>query len=428
MVMEETSFYESFSVATIEKPEDGEKQKFNMRKGLFIAGEFLSKVPDRIHVLPKAGSYEHAIYGRVVVTRERNQEFVDNFHAEVYQKLIPIDLEHETFLSGAVAYYEPGSGLVEMDGSVTIGVRWEERGARALNEGRFYYFSPMWFDKWKEPLSGKIYNNVLIGGALTTNPYFKDANLRPLYASELSVSQVHIEGPVDNEKEEKEASSKCADCGATMSSKECSACKKKASEPEKETNVTEEKKETVPAVPVVDPAQFSEMQSKFAEMQAKMAAQEAELKVANEQIVKSANEARQRRFREVITGTSPEADGARAFRGDPVVHASVLDMIYHVEGPEGADKEGSVFNMYIAEMRGLAEQFADNELLKTRGSGSPSKASGSATEKWNAAVAKAMSDNPKLKETEAYQVVAKAQPVLYREQMSENYAKKGNDD
>jgi len=155
MQMPETSFYESFSVASIEKPEEGERT-FKLRKGLFVAGEFLSTIPDRIHILPTPGTYSHAIYGNVVVNRDRNQEFVNNFNNEVYQRLIPIDLEHETFLSGAVAYYEPSSAVVEDDGSASIGVRWEERGAQALNEGRFYYFSPMWFDKWKEPPPGKF--------------------------------------------------------------------------------------------------------------------------------------------------------------------------------------------------------------------------------------------------------------------------------
>ncbi len=426
--MEETSFYENFGVATLEKPEEG-ASKFKMNRGLFVAGEFLNNIPDRIHILPKPGTYSHAIYGNVKVTRERNQEFVDNFHAEVYQKLIPIDLEHETFLSGACAYYEPNSGVVEMDGSVSIGVRWEKRGAQALSEGRFYYFSPMWFDKWKEPLSGKIYNNVLIGGALTTSPYFKDANLRPLYASELTVSQVHVEGPMNEE--EKEASSKCAECGATIEGEAPHTCSKKASEPVKEENVTEEKKveASAPApAPAVDPAQFAEMQRSFAEMQKTIAAQETELKAANEKLVRSANEARGRMFKEVITGTNAEGDGAKAFRGDISVHGGVLEAIYAFEGEEGITKEDSLFQRYTAEMRGLAEQFADNELLKTRGGGgakTPSK--GSATTRWETAVAKEMSDN-KVDQIEAMKRVARAEPDLYREQNAENYAKKVDED
>lgn len=434
--MAETSFYESFGVATIEKDDEGIKS-FKLNRGLFVAGEFLNEIPTRIHVLPKPGVYTHAIYGKVEVTRERNQEFVDNFHNEVWQKLIPIDLEHETFLSGAVGYYEPGSGIVEGDGSVSIGVRWEERGAKALSEGRFYYFSPMWFDKWKEPLSGKVYNNVLIGGALTTSPYFKDANLRPLYASELkttdvTVNQVHVDGPMDEEKNEKpddetkEASSKCPSCGATMApdAKVCSACgKKMSSEPEKENKVTEEG--TQAPVVTVDPAQFSDLQRQFAEMQKQMADRDAELKVAREQIARSAMEARSRKFKEIITGTNQEADGAKAFRGDVTVHAGVLDAIFAFEGEEGIEKEDSLFKRYTAEMRSLAEQLADNELIKTRGgTGGREPNKGSATEKWNAEVAKVMSEN-KVDQNTAYNIVAKNRPDLYNAQREENYAKKG---
>jgi hypothetical protein len=374
-----------------------------------------------------------------VVNRDRNQEFVNNFNNEVYQRLIPIDLEHETFLSGAVAYYEPSSAVVEDDGSASIGVRWEERGAQALNEGRFYYFSPMWFDKWKEPLTGKIFNNVLIGGALTTSPYFKDANLRPLYASELTVNQVHVDGPM--EKEEKEASSTCTECKATMEGDGSHKCSIPAPEPEKEKVVPEDKKEDeakaatettttgTPAVTVaVDPAQFNQLQSQFAEMQKLMAKQDEELKVANEKLARSATEARQRKFKEVIMGTNGDGDGAVAFRGDISVHGGVLDAIYQFEGEEGIAKEDSLFQRYTAEMRGLAEQLADSELLKSRGgTGGRTPSKGSATVRWNEAVAKVMSEQ-KISETQAYAIVAKAQPELYRQQSEENYATKGEND
>lgn len=438
--MVETSFYESFSVATIEKNVDESLKTFKLSKGLFIAGEFINEAPNRINILPKPGSYTHAIYGTVKVTRERNQEFIDNFHQEVYQKLIPIDLEHETFLSGAVGYYEPGSAMMDIEGSVTIGVRWEERGAKALNEGRFYYFSPMWFDKWKEPLSGKVYNNVLIGGALTTTPYFKDANLRPLYASELSVSQVHVDGPMDKEdktdggKDEKQETGKCADCGGTMGPDgKCVSCgkSKKASEiteeKTEEKTVVEEKTAPV-TTPVVDPAAFSDLQAKIARMEQANAVAADELKKANEIISRHASERRQRMFREVIMGTNQEADGAKAFSGEASVHARVLDAIYSLEGEEGITGDESLFNAYTAEMRGLSERLADGESLRQRGGvGSRDPKKTSARNEWDTEVAKVMSEQ-KLTQTEAYVHVAREKPELYIRQNEENYVPKGEKD
>ncbi len=418
--MDNSSFYESFSVDTVEKTEEGIKS-YKLKRGFFIAGEFINDIPTRINVLPKPGTYKHAVYGEVKVTPERNKEFVDNFHNEVYQKLIPIDLEHETSLSGAVGYYEPGSGTVEEDGSVTIGVRWEDRGAKALSEGRFYYFSPMWFDKWQEPLSKKTYNNVLIGGALTTSPYFKDANLRPLYASELSVSEVHVDGPIGEDN--KEASSTCPECGGTMGQDgKCATCSKKASEDIKEKKLEETKPEGV------DPVAFNDLQRKFAEMEAKAATQAEELKKANEQIVRHANEARQRMFREIISGTNADSDGAKAFRGDISVHAGVLEALYAAEGEEAVKDENSLFQRYTAEMRSLSEIITDSEVLKTRGgTGNKNPKVASASARWDEAVAKVMSEQ-KVDNITALRLAAKSDPQLYRAQLEENYTKKGDED
>jgi len=49
---------------------------------------------------------------------------------------------------------------------------------------QFKFFSPEFFDEWKDPASGEVYSDVAIGGALTTRPFFKEKSLRPLVASE----------------------------------------------------------------------------------------------------------------------------------------------------------------------------------------------------------------------------------------------------
>lgn len=149
---------------------------------LFNAIDF-AETPGTINVLPKPGTYTHPAYGKIKVTKERNQRFVDNFTAKVYQDKVPIDIEHQPQLSGAVGWI---TGLtLNEDGSVDGTVDWSERGTQAIDEDRFKYFSPSWFDNWQEPLSGKKYKDVLIGGAITTRPFFKDQSLKPLVASEL---------------------------------------------------------------------------------------------------------------------------------------------------------------------------------------------------------------------------------------------------
>ena len=152
---------------------------------LFTAISF-AEPPVRINVLPKPGSYSHPSYGTITITQARNANFVKNFKAGVYQEKIPIDLEHQTKLSGAAGWM---TDLEQNgDGSVDAYVEWTDRGQEAIKENRFKYFSPEWYAKWQDPISDKIYEDVLIGGALCTKPFFKEKALMPLVATESGLS------------------------------------------------------------------------------------------------------------------------------------------------------------------------------------------------------------------------------------------------
>lgn len=142
--------------------------------------------PSWIPVLPKPGSYRHPRYGQIDLTSERNAHFIDNFNQQVYQADIPIDAEHETKLSGALGYYR--ELRQNADGSVDARVEYTPRGQQLVSSGQFRYFSPELYDEWEDPATGSVHRDVLIGGAFTTRPFFKDPSLRPLplVASELT--------------------------------------------------------------------------------------------------------------------------------------------------------------------------------------------------------------------------------------------------
>lgn len=135
-----------------------------------------------IPYLPIPGEYVSPRYGTILITRERNRHFVDNFTNKVYQEKLPVDAEHQTKLSGAMAW------IVSMrqnpDGAVDAQVEWTERGKSMMSTDSFKYFSPEFFDEWRDPATGSVIADVAIGGALTTRPFFKEKVLRPLVASE----------------------------------------------------------------------------------------------------------------------------------------------------------------------------------------------------------------------------------------------------
>ena len=147
-------------------------------------------VPPTINIFPVPGTYRHPVWGNMEVTEEGNQLFVDNFNAHVYQKHIPLDAEHETKVSGAVAYFE--ELYMNEDGSVEAIMEWTPRGEKLLEDDAFKFISPEWYEEWTDPATQKDFENVLIGGALTTRPFFK--GLRSLVANEDGMRDIEKEG------------------------------------------------------------------------------------------------------------------------------------------------------------------------------------------------------------------------------------------
>lgn len=161
--------------------------------------------PEWIPYLPLPGIFTHPTFGKVEITSQGNRLFVSNFNEGIYQARIPIDAEHETKLSGAMGW------IVELrqnaNGSVDARVEWTKRGIAMIEDDRFRFFSPEWFTIWRDPANNKVHENVAIGGALTTRPFFKEKALRPLIANEGIISMAtRIGDSIARIRQEKELS------------------------------------------------------------------------------------------------------------------------------------------------------------------------------------------------------------------------------
>ncbi|KKN51401.1 hypothetical protein LCGC14_0622980 [marine sediment metagenome] len=150
--------------------------------GRFYFANSAAEPPDTINVFPIPGTYKHPLYGAIKVSRDTSKEMVKNFNDGVYQERVPLDAEHETKLSGAVGWITHLK--MNADGSVDADVEWNERGEEMIRDDRFKFISPEWFDNWSDPATGEEFEQVLVGAALTTRPFFKEGALRPLVATE----------------------------------------------------------------------------------------------------------------------------------------------------------------------------------------------------------------------------------------------------
>lgn len=408
----------------------------------YHAQQEFAEPPEQINVLPRPGRYTHPLYGNIVVTRGTNAEFVTNFANRVYQQDIPIDISHEGKLMGAVGYYRE---LEQRDdGSVDARVEWTERGQQILREDRFRYFSPEWHDKWQDS-SGKVHRHVLVGGALTNRPFFKEDALRPLVASD---GEWWFEEPLEsafneefedlNKKEERwviiqdKQGKEGGENVDQITKEELDALKAQAAEAE------QLKKDKAEAVAKVEEAVKAQEAAEAALAEAKkgdegddatkklteqLQASEEARKKGEERIEALEATDRRRRFKEVVLGRDDA--GVKQFAEDKkTLHPMVGDLEAKVQIMEVlADTKGvdsDEFKAYVTSERTHASQLHDTGLYKEQGKTTPDEPV-EADQKVEAAVKEWMEKHPDESEADAYTAVLEDNPQLYDEASKEHF-------
>lgn len=335
------------------QPEDQDWRLFIEAKSLSIkAGE---AAPDWIPFIPPPGKYSHPVYGKITLTPERNANFVKNFNEGVYQREVPIDAEHQTKLGGAFGWVT--SLRQNSDRSVDAHVRWEARGQTALSEGRFRYVSPEWYDSWQDPMTEKRYKDVVIGGAITTRPFFKEKALRPLVASERGIF--------------------------TLDDKNSDEDTVTLIELRKAEAMTDTK---TGAEGGADPS------AELKALTEQLSKERESAKAMSERIQKMESQARERRFAEEVSGKSDESQ--IAWIGDRDKHIKLMSKLAEAFGEDSEELKD-----YVALNRGHAATAKTAGLFAERGS----SAAGPAVpeEKLEAMAKKLRETNPKLTQAQA---------------------------
>lgn len=144
------------------------------------------EAPTEIQVLP-TGKWNHPAYGPIVITSEDISEFKANFDKGL-RKGIPITEGHDNGFGGgelpAVGWF---TDLIDRGANGLYAVvEWTKKGKTLLGEKAYKYFSPEFYSEYEDPETREIHTNVLVGGALTNKPYFKE--LEAVVLSEKSIS------------------------------------------------------------------------------------------------------------------------------------------------------------------------------------------------------------------------------------------------
>lgn len=406
---------------------------------LFMEQTF-AEPPASIQVLPKAGAYSHPKYGKFTMTPKIIQAFVDNHNNHVYQEQVPIDAEHQSKLSGAIGYYGEMHVIDEGRGGAEASVNWTDRGRELIASDAFQYFSPEWFDEWTDPTNGKKIANVLVGGAITTRPFFKDKAMRPLVASEdsyqagewdgdgkeeprtLTMSAMQFaESSPDDDEEDEDPKTTVEEGDAHVNTPVKIGGKDKESKANSEqvivTPTGGRKMADEPVVAkVVDEATKAFVENETKQLTEKLESETGLRKAAEERLVKLETEAQTRRFTDIIMGHDPAGDGSPPFAGKHEMHNSTLSLLAKEFG-----EDSEQFKEYVSEQRAVAKSMREAGMFKEVGKGSaPGQiTSDGAIRRFDDAVAKWQSENSDKSKGEAIEAVARTSPKLYTESVRE---------
>lgn len=145
-------------------------------------GEKTVKAGDVVTIqIMRTGEWKHALYGEVKVTRETLQEVKQNFDENVRGIQLAVDENHEDNHAALgwhkELFFEEGN-----EDALFARVELTKAGADKVNDGSYKYYSPEIAFQWTNEETGETYVNLLIGGAFTNRPFFKD--MKPLKMSE----------------------------------------------------------------------------------------------------------------------------------------------------------------------------------------------------------------------------------------------------
>jgi len=340
-----------------------------------------------IQWLPGPGTYYHEYWGELTYTPEKLARMVKNFHDGVYGQELPVDIDHELKLSGAVGYIT--DMRIGTAGAIEVKVDWTDRGTTLLAEDRFKYVSADYFEEWQSPVTGEWIRDVPAGMAICTHPYFKTDVLRPLAASEIAASVQFGE----------------------QSPKETIGMGEKQAEQEVKTP------------PAEAGMQFSEAEVKaFREFQAMGgAAKLTEITEQNQKLSADVTtlqaDARKKRFTDIVLGRAEGSDGAR-WRGDVERHVAHMTQLAEAFGDES-----QVLKDYIDDRKADAIAFAEgiDKLTKPIGTSRGGDHVGSAWEQIDAK-AKEFAETKGVTIEQARVEIMKTHPELKRQYDSERHS------
>jgi hypothetical protein len=359
----------------------------------------LAEPPEWSPFLPVPGTYQHPVYGELDLGTATYERMVSNFKSGVYGQELPVNVEHDPHAAGAVGWIE--DMRLADTGAIEAKVRWSKRGRDLIEDDRFRYVSAEFLNAWTDPVEpDKTYQDVAVGLALTTHPYFKERVLPPLVASEavLTLAEAGKENDMADDPKPTPAPEPTPEPVETPPIQD------------KDEDVTkiEPPVETVNEPESVLATQLNEaMLSEYRALKAREIEHERRITFLSEENARLSRDGRVKKFTDEVRGRS-DANGL-PWVGEIENHVAML-----VDLSEKFGEDSAQVKQYISTNRAHAELIKSSQLFSELGTGRPSEAMTGA-EKAEIVARKLREQNPALTKEQATAQAYRENPGFYQD-------------
>lgn len=143
------------------------------------------KAGDEVKIqIMRTGERNHPSYWKVTVTKDTIKDVIKNFKNRERWIDLAVDENHEWNHRSLARFKDV---YQEWKDAAYALLKLTKKGAELLTEGAYKYFSPEIVFQKKDEETWKIQKNLLLWGAFTNRPFFK--NMQPLFATEAAESE-----------------------------------------------------------------------------------------------------------------------------------------------------------------------------------------------------------------------------------------------
>jgi len=143
-----------------------------------VLDEMEGERPRSMIQMARTGEWNHPQYGKLKITEQTLQSFVDNFYNKVRGVDLAVDPAHRPE-DGAAGWIKE---LYKKGNELWAEVEWTPFGVQLLKDGIYRYFSIDFAPNYQDPETGKKFGPTLLGGGLTNRPFIK--GMAPVLLSE----------------------------------------------------------------------------------------------------------------------------------------------------------------------------------------------------------------------------------------------------